>query len=153
METAKDFLNDEQQSIFASQANAHEYFLSRLTQSVSRIRDDFEQLNQTQIKHIDSQYQQYMITIEDYLRQESNHKNKQQPDHEQWHIEQKTMTDELRRLTNDHHLLAQRIVDMVDSSLFSCTCSCVHRQSSFHFSYVSRKRIYMLYVQIIDKNY
>ena len=45
MQTAKEFLDEEYQIILSAQTEANEYFLSRLNESVSRIREDFYELN------------------------------------------------------------------------------------------------------------
>ena len=50
MQTAKEFLEEEYQSILSTQTEANEYLLSRLNESISRIREDFHTLHQNQLK-------------------------------------------------------------------------------------------------------
>lgn len=119
MQTAKEFLDEEQQTILATQTDANEYLLSRLNQAISRIRDDFDQLNKTQLKQIENQYQQLMQTAEENLL------NKSQPDQSavnQQHVrqieyEQESIGEELAVLNDYHQTLSDRILFMVSSGV------------------------------------
>jgi hypothetical protein len=139
MQTAKEFLDEEQQTILATQTDANEYLLSRLNQAISRIRDDFDQLNKTQLKQMENQYQQLMQITEENLL------NKSQPDlsaisQQEQHVrqieyEQESIGEELTVLNDYHQSHSERILFMVSSDVLLFW--------SFTNSFCSRKRIYM----------
>ena len=119
MQTAKEFLDEEQETILSTQTDANEYFLSRLNQAISRIRDDFDQLNKTQLKQMENQYQQLMETAEENLLHQS-HTDQSAVSNEhvrQIEYEQESIADELTVLNDYHQSLTERLVSMVGSSL------------------------------------
>ena len=67
MQTAREFLDEERETLLATQTEANEYLLSRLNESIERIRDDFAQLNRTQLEELESDYQQQMQILENTL--------------------------------------------------------------------------------------
>ena len=116
MQTAKEFLNDEYQTILSSQTEANDYFLSCLNQSIVRIREDFDRVNQTQSKQMESKYKQLMQTIEEYASVDTSRdetRKNQQMDQEQLTDEHRAAGNELTKLNEHNRLLSERILDMV----------------------------------------
>ena len=117
MQTAKEFLNDEYQTILGSQTEANDYFLSCLNQSVVRIREDFHRVNQTQVKQMENKYKQLMQTIEEYASVDTSRDETMRhrtTDHEgPLADEYRSAANELTKLGEHNRLLTERILDMV----------------------------------------
>jgi hypothetical protein len=121
MQTAKEFLDEEHETILSTQTEANEYLLSRLNESISRIREDFHDLNQLQIKQIENEYQQMVRIVEDksvtnrtndeaMINQQRTMKN----EYDKLQNEHRTMTQELTSLNDHNQMLSERILNMVN---------------------------------------
>lgn len=115
MQTTKEFLDEEQQNILSSQTEANEYFLSHLHQSIERIRDDFAQLNQQQLKQMEDEYKQWMNNHLSTHEQQTNLI-------EQFQEEYRKYLDELTRLKNENDVLSEKI------SMMETDCSSIRTE-------------------------
>ena len=111
LRTTKEFLVEEKQNLDLTQIDANEDFLNRLQQSIERLRNDFQQLNENQLKQIEETYRE---TIE-RLGNELKPNDKQQIEENQWenlcrseeeilknlYEENNHLTDEILRLESD----------------------------------------------------
>lgn len=70
LSTTREFLHDECEHIISTQNDANEYFLIYLNQSIVRIREDFQKLNQNQYEQLENEYKLYLEQVEDNLRNE-----------------------------------------------------------------------------------
>ena len=122
MQTTKEFLIEEQQSLLSTQNYANEDFLARLHQSIARLKEDFYELNQQQIKQLENQYEQVMKRFEDEIKH-------QRPIEEitgenPYQIEEETLLGQLKNLNGENHHLADQIL-LLESDL---TLLCDDRQ-------------------------
>ena len=99
MQTSKEFLDEEYQMMLSTQTNASEYFLSHLNKSIERIREDFSRLNQTQLKQMEEEYQQWM-----------NHQSSNEIT--QSEEEYRSMMEELTTLKKENEFLSETISTM-----------------------------------------
>lgn len=113
MHTTKEFLSEERDTILSSRHEANEYFLSQLHESIARIRDDFEALNQTQLQQIEQDYQQMLHTVEENLLANPIHKTNPS-DYEQLQHEQQIVQEEWTALNDQNQILSERILTMVN---------------------------------------
>ena len=119
MQTAKEFLDEERETIIATQTEANEYLLSRLNDSITRIREDFDTLNKTQLKQIENEYKQMFQTLEQNLiTNQSNdetiaHQRAIQTELEQLQDEHQSVAQELTKLNYHNQTLAERVLAMV----------------------------------------
>lgn len=87
IQTTKEFLHEEYQTLLSTQINPNEYFLSYFNQSIERIREDFTQLNQIQFKQMEDEYNRW---INDGIHQ----------------------SDEFTKLKNENEILSEKIFAM-----------------------------------------
>ncbi|UJR31832.1 hypothetical protein I4U23_019309 [Adineta vaga] len=121
MQTTKEFLDEERETILETQAEANEYLLSRLSESINRIRQDFNDLNQTQLKQMDNEYKQMLQILEESVQtNETNtfHQSSNQEGYEQLHDEHQTVLQELTTL-NDHNQTLIERVQAMEAEFFS----------------------------------
>jgi len=120
MQTAKEFLDEERETIIATQTDANEYLLSRLNESINRIREDFHQLNQTQLKQTENEYKQMLqILEENFITNETTHQHVIQPDYERLHNEHQSVLQELTTLKDHNETLSERVFSMVCNIILS----------------------------------
>jgi chromosome segregation ATPase len=105
MQTTKEFLNEERETIISSQTEANEYLLSRLNDSINRIREDFEQLNKTQLEQIDNEYKQILQKLEENLL-----------NNQTTNISQQTISSENERLENEYQSALQQLTILNDQN-------------------------------------
>ena len=144
MQTTKEFLDEEQQAILSTQTDANEFFLSRLNESISHIRDDFHQLSQLQYKQIDEFYQQLRNNIQETIRNEPREEIKINSPLEQLQNEQKLINEELINAKEQHEILAEQLMAMVRLKRIKY----FHRQFLIAF----RKRISVIFVDNMFEN-
>ena len=116
MQTTKEFLNEECETIVSTQTEANEYLLSRLNDSIIRIRDDFDRLNQTQLQQIENDYKQMLQKAEDDLLSQQTIENSQETipsEHQELEQECQSALEELTTLNNQNQNLVHRILTMV----------------------------------------
>ncbi len=123
MQTTKEFLTEECETIISTQTEANEYLLSRLNDSITRIREDFDQLNQAQLQQIENDYKQMLQTLEENLLSNQTIEISQQTipsEYQQLEQEHQIVSEELKTLNNQNQNLAERVLAMVclESSLF-----------------------------------
>jgi chromosome segregation ATPase len=125
MQTAKEFLDEEHQTILSTQTEANEYLLSRLNDSISRIREDFDELNKTQLKQIENEYKQMMKILEDKSLSNKtidetmiNQQRTIQIEYEKLQNEYQTLTQELTTLNDHNEILSETILNM-EADLYS----------------------------------
>jgi chromosome segregation ATPase len=125
MQTAKEFLDEERETILSTQTEANEYLLSRLNDSISRIREDFNDLNKTQLKQIENEYKQMIkILEENSLRNETidetmiNQQRAIEISYEKLQDEHQYITQELTTLNDHNQVLSERILNM-ETDLYS----------------------------------
>jgi hypothetical protein len=122
MQTAKEFLDEERETIIATQTDANEYLLSRLNESINRIREDFHELNQTQLKQTENEYKQMLqILEENFMANETTttHQRPIQPDYERLHNEHQSVLQELTTLKDHNETLSERVFSMVCNIILS----------------------------------
>ncbi|CAF1959714.1 unnamed protein product [Rotaria magnacalcarata] len=125
MQTSKEFLDDEHQMILSTQAEANEYLLSCLNESITRISEDFNELNKAQIKQVENEYK-HMMTVakENSLANANknetmaNHQRAAQIEYEKLQDEHRCMTQELTIVTDHNLVLTEQILAM-EADLFS----------------------------------
>jgi hypothetical protein len=129
MQTAKEFLDEDHQAILSTQTEANEYLLSRLNQSITRIREDFTELNQTQLKQTENEYKQMLeILEENFLTTDDTNiqQSTLQTECEQLQDEHRSALQELTTLNDHNQALSERAIAMVcerillSSFLFEC---------------------------------
>jgi len=98
MQTTKEFLNEERETIISSQTEANEYLLSRLNDSINRIREDFNQLNKSQLEQIDNEYKQNLQKLEENLLTNQT-----------INISQQSISSEIDRLENENQSALQQL--------------------------------------------
>lgn len=117
MQTTKEFLDEECQTIISTQTEANEYLLSRLNDSINRIRDDFNHLNKTQLDQIENEYQQNLKTLEESLLANETSNTSQEiiisSQYEQFQNEHQSVLEELTTLNNQNQNLSQQVLVMV----------------------------------------
>lgn len=120
MQTAKEFLDEEHQIILSTQTEANEYLLSCLGEFISRIREDFDQLNRTQLEQIENEYQQMINMAEENAKNNAtknekllNHQRSIQMECEKLQDEHQSTTEELTLLNEHNQALSERILSMV----------------------------------------
>ncbi len=121
MQTAKEFLDEERETIIATQTDANEYLLSRLNESINRIREDFHQLNQTQLKQTENEYKQMLQILEgNFMTNETTtHQRAIQADYEQLHNEHQSVLQELTTLNDHNETLSEQVFAMVCNIILS----------------------------------
>jgi hypothetical protein len=147
MQTTKEFLTEECETIISTQTEANEYLLSRLHDSITRIREDFDQLNQAQLQQIENDYKQMLQTLEENLLSNQTIEISQQTipsEYQQLEQEHQIVLEELTTLNNQNQNLAERVLAMVclESSLFFLENIFILR----------RKRIFIHYVMNVCNN-
>jgi chromosome segregation ATPase len=105
MQTTKEFLNEERETIISSQTEANEYLLSRLIDSINRIREDFNQLNKSQLEQIDNEYKQNLQKLEENLLTNQT-----------INISQQTISSENERLENENQSALQQLTIINDQN-------------------------------------
>jgi chromosome segregation ATPase len=111
MQTAKEFLDEEHQTIVSTRTEANEYLLSRLNDAISRIREDFNELNKNQIKQFENEYQQMMKILEE--TPPINELIQKDPiSYETLQDDYQSITQELTTLNGHHQNLSERILNM-----------------------------------------
>jgi chromosome segregation ATPase len=117
MQTTKEFLNEECETIISTQTEANEYLLSRLNDSIISIREDFNRLNQKQLEQIENNYKQMLQTLEENLPIEQIIPSEYQQLEQEYQI----VLNELTTLNNHNQNLTEHVLAMVyseSSSLF-----------------------------------
>ncbi|CAF1540877.1 unnamed protein product, partial [Didymodactylos carnosus] len=119
MQTAKEFLSEERETIIGVQAEANEFMLSRLNDSILRIRDDFSILNQSQLKQSENEYKQMLQVVEESINanidDDSNDilmSQRRQSELEELHQETSQAQQELLTLNNYNQALSDRVNQM-----------------------------------------
>jgi chromosome segregation ATPase len=147
MQTTKEFLNEERETILSTQTEANEYLLSRLNDSINRIREDFDQLNKTQLQQIENDYKQILQNLEENLINNQTKNTSQEiipSEYERLENEHQSVLQELTTLNDQNQILSQRILAMV----------CQNKKNlvfSFLLIY-RRKMIYIHYVMNVCNN-
>ncbi|CAF4982603.1 unnamed protein product, partial [Rotaria sp. Silwood1] len=125
MHTAKEFLDEEHQTILLTQTEANEYLLSCLNEFILRIRDDFNELNKTQLKQMENEYKQIMINIEENSLTNANinetiinQQHSIQNECEKLQNENQSITQELTKLNDYNQILSEQILAM-ETDLYS----------------------------------
>ncbi|CAF3930076.1 unnamed protein product, partial [Adineta steineri] len=125
MQTAKEFLNDEYETILSTQTEANEYFISCLDESIINIREDFDDLNKRQLKQVENEYKQMIkileensLTTANINETTMNHQRKTQFECEKLQDEHQSITQELTTLNDHNQILSERIFAM-ESDLFT----------------------------------
>jgi chromosome segregation ATPase len=125
MQTAKEFLDEERETILSTQTEANEYLLSRLNDSISRIREDFNDLNKTQLKQIENEYKQMIKILEENSLTNGtidetmiNHQRTIQISYEKLQDEHQSITQELTILNDHNQILSEKILNM-ETDLYS----------------------------------
>jgi type II secretory pathway component PulK len=120
MKTAKEFLDDEYQAIVSTHTEANEYLLLTLNESISRIREDFDELNKTQLKEIENEYKQMMKILEENSLNNAtidntaiNHQRTIQNECEKFQDEYQSIAQELTTLNDHNYILSERVLAMV----------------------------------------
>jgi len=115
MQTAKEFLDEEHQTILSTQTEANEYFLSRLNDSIIHIREDFNELNQNQLQQLENEYKQIIKNLEEtFLTNETilNHQRTIQISYEKLQDEHEILIQELTILNDHNQILSEQILHM-----------------------------------------
>jgi chromosome segregation ATPase len=115
MQTTKEFLNEERETIISTQTEANEYLLSRLNESITRIREDFHQLNQTQLQQIENDYKQIFQTLEETQQTTNTSPNIIPSEHERLQDEHQIVLQEFTTLNDHNQILSARVLAMVCS--------------------------------------
>lgn len=120
MQTTKEFLDDERETILATQTEANEYLLSRLSESIHRIREDFDELNRTQLRQMENEYKQMLQILEESLQtdqtaDETNtlQQSANQGVYVQLQDEHQIVLQELNTLSDHNQTLTERVLAMV----------------------------------------
>ena len=96
--------------------------MSRLNESIARIREDFNELNQSQLRQIENEYQQIMKIFEDNQTIDetmlNNEQQKQQIEFEQLQNEHQSITQELTILNDLNLVLSEQVLAM-EAALYS----------------------------------
>ncbi|CAF3295658.1 unnamed protein product [Rotaria sp. Silwood2] len=119
MHTAKEFLDEEHQTILSTQTEANEYLLSCLNEFILRIREDFSELNKTQLKQMENEYKQMMRVIEETTLTNAtmneamvNQQYSVQIECEKLQDENRSITQELTKLNDYNQVLSEQILAM-----------------------------------------
>jgi chromosome segregation ATPase len=115
MQTTKEFLNEERETIISTQTEANEYLLSRLNESITRIREDFHQLNQTQLQQIENDYKQIFQTLEETQQTTNTSPHIILSEHERLQDEHQIVLQEFTTLNDHNQILSARVLAMVCS--------------------------------------
>ncbi|CAF1160013.1 unnamed protein product [Rotaria sordida] len=125
MHTTKEFLDEEHQTILSTQTEANEYLLSCLNEFISRTRDDFNELNKTQLKQLENEYKQMMMTVEENSLTKAtinetmiNQQRSIQIECEKLQDEHRSITQELIELNNYNQILSEQFLAM-EADLYS----------------------------------
>ena len=124
MQTAKEFLDEERETILATEIEANEYLLSCLSESIIHIREDFDALNKTQMQQLENEYAQLLQTFEEYFTTEqtidelTSCDDKSQSTYKQLEDEYQLASQELTKLNNHNQLLLEQVLVMVCSRIF-----------------------------------
>lgn len=119
MQTAREFLDEERETLLATQTEANEYLLSRLNESIQRIRDDFDLLNRTQLEQLENDYKQQMQILENNLftstdASDATISTSADPQRvNQLQSEQRTVLQELSIVNKHNQSLSERVLAMV----------------------------------------
>lgn len=122
MQTAKEFLDEECEAILGTQAEANDYFLSCLNESIVRIQDDFDELNTRQLKQVESDYEQMIKVAEEQtlakvatVQETSDRQGAAQVECDKLRNENHSATHELSALHDTNRTLTERVLAMVSS--------------------------------------
>jgi hypothetical protein len=114
-----------------------------LNESISRIREDFQDLNQNQIKQIENEYKKMMNVLEEKIltnqsidEAKINHQRIAQNEYEKLQDEYQSTSQELITLNEHNQMLSERILNMVNF---------INKFFEINF-YLNRKQIYIQYV-------
>ncbi len=118
MQTAKEFLNEEHQTILSTQTEANEYFLSRLNESILLIREDFNELHQNQLKQIENEYKKIMKILEEDTSTIDETMINQQIEYDKLQNEHQSITQELTILNDLNQILSEQVLTM-EADLYS----------------------------------
>ncbi|CAM4782059.1 unnamed protein product [Rotaria magnacalcarata] len=111
MHQAKEFLDEEHETIIAAETEANEYLLSSLNESIVNIREDFNQLNTAQITQIENEYKQTLQDVEESLTSNQT-TNDTTTSNQQLQDEYHVVAQELTTLKNDNSTLSERVLTM-----------------------------------------
>ncbi|CAF1183420.1 unnamed protein product [Adineta ricciae] len=119
MQTAKEFLDEEYETILEAQSDANLYLLSCLNESILRIHDDFEHLNNQQIEQIENEYKQTMKKFEETSlanatdnETEIDRQHTSQTECGKLEEEYQSINEELTKVNEHNRLLTERISSM-----------------------------------------
>ncbi|CAF1133464.1 unnamed protein product, partial [Didymodactylos carnosus] len=126
MQTTREFLNEERDNIITIQTDANEFMLSRLNDSILRIREDFNVLNQLQLKQLENEYKQMLriveVSVNDTLDDGSTASatvlhQRRQAKFEELHEEASLTQQELSTLSDYNQTLVDKVNQMETSLL------------------------------------
>ncbi|CAF1050170.1 unnamed protein product [Adineta ricciae] len=119
MQTAKEFLDEEYETILEAQTDANLYLLSCLNESILRIHADFEHLNNQQIEQIENEYKQTIKKLEETSLAnvtgneiEIAQQHTSQTECGKLEEEYRSANEELSKLHEHNRLLSDRISSM-----------------------------------------
>ena len=120
MQTAREFLDDERELFLTSQTEAGEYYRLHLNESIQRIREDFQQLNRSQLKQLENEYEEKFRWLGDFSSSSSSSEiltdDSQRVEREQLENDYRIVTQELNIVNDQYQTLTQRVEQMVRSS-------------------------------------
>ena len=139
MQTAKEFLDEEYETILEAQTDANLYLLSCLNESILRIHADFEHLNNQQIEQIENEYKQTIKKLEEISlanatdnETEIDRQHTSQTECGKLEEEYQSVNEELSKLNEHNQLLSDRISSMVSSiELFVVLIENTHTGNGF----------------------
>lgn len=121
LQRAKEFLDEEREIILSAEVEANEYLLSRLSETIDSIREDFNQLNTSQLNDIENEYKQLLQTVEENLLSNQTIDGKPTSNESKnQHLEEdyENVLQELTILNSDNKKLSQTVFSMVSLYLF-----------------------------------
>ena len=127
MQTTREFLDEERENMLATQTEANDYLMSRLDESIKRIREDFEHMNRSQLEQLDTEYTQLLTVLEENLQSAESADDDgaaatrtdeedrvDQANYAQLQSEHRVTLQELTHLTRDNQTLAERVFSLVN---------------------------------------
>jgi len=137
LSTTREFLLDECENIRSTQTDANEYLLVYLNESISRIREDFQKIHQSQFEQIENEYKLTFESFEENLRNEQLKSVQISTNTQQLEHDYERIFDDLTKLNNQNQKLTTQIIQMVVYfyfeiilNLFDLLCFCLGRKSS-----------------------
>ena len=138
MQTTREFLDEERENMLATQTEANDYLMSRLDESIKRIREDFEHMNRSQLEQLDKEYGQLLTVLQENLQNAEStddgaeamgtdeEERVNQANYAQLQSEHRVTLQELTHLTRDNQTLAERVFSLVSEPFdlpLRCECT------------------------------